>query len=224
MRARPKSQPKQRSDGARRRDEILDAALRCFSRSGLLGVGIEDIRREAQASPSSIYHLFGDLDGIRLALLIRVFDALFAHIAARIQKTRTAKRAVQTLVAAHIEWIGQNPTQGRFMYQALSVEGRGLSASDRQRLQAKKAEGLQPIVAHLARFVASGELPAWSPSLLDVVLLGVAHEALRRYLAGATELAPAQLCKLLPDLAWHSLAGRPRSRARSARAATRASD
>lgn len=204
----PARQPERRRlDGERRRDEILDAALHCFSARGVLGVGIEDIRKRAGASPSSVYNLFADLDGIMLALLIRVFDRLFAAIAARVSRTRTAGGAVRALVDAHLGWIADHPAEGRFMYQAMTLEGAGLPARARQQLAAAKAVGLQPIVTHLARFVARGELPAWPAPLLDVVLLGPAHEALRRWLAGSSELDPARLRRLLPVLAWDSLQG-----------------
>lgn len=204
----PARQPERRRlDGERRRDEILDAALHCFSARGVLGVGIEDIRRRAGASPSSVYNLFADLDGIMLALLIRVFDRLLAAIAARVSRTRTAGGAVRALVDAHLEWIADHPAEGRFMYQAMTLEGASLPARARQQLAAAKAVGLQPIVAHLARFVARGELPAWPAPLLDVVLLGPAHEALRRWLAGGSEFDPTQLRRLLPALAWDSLQG-----------------
>lgn len=61
------------------------------------------------------------------------------------------------------------------------------------------------MLAHVRTFVARGEIPAWSPTVLDVVLLGTAHEALRRWLAGSSELDPTLLRKLLPALAWRSL-------------------
>lgn len=202
--------PRRRLDGERRRDEILDAALHCFAQRGVLGVGIEEIRKRAGASPSSVYNLFTDLDGIVLALLIRIFDELFAALAARVTRTRTARGAVRTLVDAHLQWIAAHPAAGRFMYQAMTLEGAGLRAQARRQLVAAKAVALQPIVAHLSRFVARGELPAWPAALLDVVLLGPSHEALRRWLAGADELAPTQLRRLLPDLAWDSLGHRVR--------------
>lgn len=197
--------PRRRLDGERRRDEILDAALHCFGQRGVLGVGIEDIRRRAGASPSSVYNLFADLDGIMLALLIRIFDELFATLAARVTRTRTARSAVRTLVDAHLQWIAAHPTEGRFMYQAMTMAGAGLPARSRRQLVAAKAVALQPIVTHFGRFVSRGELPAWPASLLDVVLLGPAHEALRRWLAGGDEFAPAKLRRLLPDLAWDSI-------------------
>ena len=200
--ARPTPEPKRRQDGLRRRDELLDAALRCFERAGVLGVGIEDIRREAGASPSSVYNLFADIEEIMLALLVRIFEALFAHIAERVRRTKSARGAVCALVDAHIEWIAAHPVEGRFMYQAMTLEGRGLRAPARQRLIAAKAAALQPILAHFQPFIARGEVPAWPASLIDVVLLGAAHEALRRWLAGAAELDPSGLRELLPALAW----------------------
>ena len=199
------SEPRRRSDGQRRREALLDAARRCFARKGVRGVGIEDVRKEAGASPSSVYNLFADIDEIVLALLVRTFDALFAHIAARVCRTRTAEGAVRAIVDAHVQWVAEHPAEGRFMYQAMSLDGAGLRDDARARLVAAKAAGLRPIVAHLEPFVACGELPAWPPSLLDVVVLGAAHEALRRWLAGATDLEPAKLRKLLPTLAWKSL-------------------
>ena len=39
-----------RRDGLERRETILDAALACFSRRGVLGTGIEDVRAAAKAS------------------------------------------------------------------------------------------------------------------------------------------------------------------------------
>lgn len=171
----------------------------------MLGVGIEDIRREAGASPSSVYNLFANLEELMLALLVRIFDELFAHIAARVCRTRTARGAVRALVDAHMQWIVEHPSEGRFMYQAMTLEVGGLQPAARERLQASKQRGLQPIYVHLRPFIERGEIPNWSPSLLDVVLLGPAHESLRRWLAGATELEPALLRRRLPELAWRSI-------------------
>jgi AcrR family transcriptional regulator len=198
-------EPRRRADGAQRRNQLLDAALACFERGGVLGVGIEDIRREAGASPSSVYNLFANLEEIVLALLVRIFDDLFAHLAVRVCRTRSAERAVRTLVEAHIEWIAAHAVEGRFMYQAMTLEGRGLPRDARDRLVRAKSTALAPVLAHLTTFIERGEIPAWSPTLLDVVLLGAAHEALRRWLAGAEELDPVVLKKTLPALAWRSL-------------------
>lgn len=199
-----------RRDGLKRRDALLDAALRCFVDRGMLGTGIEEIRRAAGASPSSVYHLFDDgLPGITLALLIRTFERLFEHLAARVTSTDTAEEAVIALVDGHLEWILDHRDEGRFMYQAMSLE---LGADAANTLQARKAELLTPVVLHVQRFIASGSLPPWPPLMLDVVLLGPSHEACRRFLAGAP-LDPEWMRATLPPLAWKSVKpARPRAK------------
>lgn len=199
------STPKLRKDGERRREALLDAALRCFDRHGVLGVGIEDIRREAGASPSSVYHQFENLEAIMLALLVRIFTDLFAHLAARAERTRTAQGLVTAIVDGHIEWIAAHPVEGRFMYQAMTLEVGALRKDTRGSLAAEKQRLLAPVLQRVAHYVARGDLPPWPPALLEVVLLGSAHEALRRWLAGARELEPLVLRRTLPALAWKSI-------------------
>ncbi|XXF79989.1 TetR/AcrR family transcriptional regulator [Myxococcaceae bacterium GXIMD 01537] len=190
----------------KRRDALLDAALRCFARRGVLGTGIEDIRREAKASPSSVYHQFAGLQPLTLALLTRTFERLFAHLAARVTATATAEEAVVALVDGHLEWILGHPDEGRFMYQATALE---FEAGAAQELQARKAEFLAPVVLHLSRFISEGALPPWPPLMFDVVLLGPSHESCRRFLAGAP-LDPAWMRAALPRLAWQSVRPGPR--------------
>ncbi len=191
-----------RRDGKRRREALLDAALRCFAARGLLGTGIEEIRREAGASPSSVYHLFDGLPGLTLALLTRTFERLFAHLALRVTAATGAAASVVALVDGHLEWVLCHPDEGRFLYQATSLD---FGAAANESLQARKAELLAPVVAHLSAFIAAGALPPWPPLALDVVLLGPSHEACRRYFAGAP-LDPAWMRATLPRLAWQSVA------------------
>jgi AcrR family transcriptional regulator len=195
--------PARRRDGQQKRDALLDAALRLCAGRGVLQTGIEDVRKEAGASPSSVYLQFpGGMPDVTLALLVRTFERLFGHLTLRVLRTRTARGAVEALVDGHVEWVLGHRDEARFMYQALALElGPAVAAP----LQARKAELLGPIAAHLAPFVAARQLPPWPPLLLDVVLLGPAHEACRRWLAGAP-LEPAWMRRELPRLAWRSVA------------------
>lgn len=185
----------------RRREELLDAALGCFAERGVLGTGIEDVRRAAGASPSSVYHLFGGFDGIVVALLSRTFERSIAHLTARVTAARTGEEAVHALVDGHLEWVVDHPDEARFMYQAMSVE---LAGESRAAVLEVKDGLKRALLDRLARFVESGELPAWPPLTLEFVLLGPAHEACRRYLAGE-DVDPLWLRANLPALAWRSI-------------------
>lgn len=177
---------------------MLDAALDCFARQGVMAIGIEEIRRHAKASPSSIYHHFGGIEGVMLGLLERTFERLFTHLGERVVPAATAEEAVRSLVDGHLTWVLDHRVEARVMYQAMALE---LSPAVAVPLAKRKAELLLPVVTRFGHFIERGELPAWSPLVFDVVLLGATHEACRRFLAGA-DLDPRWMRTTLPALAW----------------------
>ena len=157
-----------RRDGIRRRDELLDAALTCFSERGLLGTRIEDIRRAAGASPSSVYNLFDGLPSLTVALLARTFERLFAHVASRVLAEDRPDAAVRALVDGHLEWVLGHEDEARFMYGAMALE---LARVQREDLAELKAKLAVPVMEHLASVAGEGALrpgllPPWSSSSL----------------------------------------------------------
>jgi AcrR family transcriptional regulator len=206
---------KLRRDGQDRREALLDAALACFAARGVVNTGIEEIRKAAGASPSSVYHLFGGLPALTMALLERTFRRLFAHLTKRVVPQPTAERAVRELVAGHIEWVRANRDEASFMYQATALEMDAKASAD---LQTKKTEMLAAIAVRVAGFIERGELPAFTTVELDIILLGSTHEACRRWLAGAP-LDPEWMRKTLPRLAWRAVAPPPKKTKAASKAA-----
>lgn len=199
-----------RRDGQDRRDALLDAALACFAKRGVVHTGIEEIRKAAGASPSSVYHLFGGLPALTLALLERTFLRLFAHLSARVVPQPSAEKAIKALVVGHVDWVLAQRDEARFMYEATALE---MDAGATAALQQKKAEMIAPMAARFASFMKKGELYRMSPLELDVIVLGSTHEACRRYLAGAP-IEPRFLRSVLPALAWQAVKKAPKKTAR----------
>lgn len=188
-----------RARGIHRREELLDAALRCFEEQGLLRTGIEDVRKAAGASPSSMYHLFKDFPALVAALLERTFERRFSQVTAHVVTTRTARSAVRALVEAHLGWVFEHEAEARFMYQALALE---LDGGHREALRDTKARLLEALVAHLIRLEV---LPGPHASMLvDVVLLAPTHQACRSYLSVPGSVEPKWMRSTLPKLAWQS--------------------
>ncbi|WP_437967493.1 TetR/AcrR family transcriptional regulator [Sorangium sp. So ce260] len=205
-----------RQSGVARREALLDAALRCFAQEGLLRTGIEDVRKEAGASPSSVYHLFEDFPALVAALLARTFARALGYVTARVLAARTARSAVRTLVEAHLTWVFEHEAEARFMYQALALE---LDGHHRAALRDEKARLKAEVTAHLSGLgVFSGARS--SEVMVDVVLLGPAHQACRLYLSAPGAVDPAWMKATLPDLACGALA-RVEPAPRAARSAQR---
>ncbi|KYF93756.1 hypothetical protein BE20_08430 [Sorangium cellulosum] len=189
-----------RQSGVARREALLDAALRCFEQRGLLRTGIEDVRKEAGASPSSVYHLFEDFPALVAALLERTFERLLGDVTARVRAARTARSAVRALVSAHLTWV-LDEAEARFMYQALALE---LDGHHRAALRETKARLKAEMTAHLAELgVLSG---GRSSEVMVDVLLGPAHQACRAYFSAPGAVDPAWMKATLPDLACAALA------------------
>ena len=51
-----------------RRQQIVDAAVQCFARSGIHGTSLDDIRLEADLSRGAVYHYFKSKEDIIDAL------------------------------------------------------------------------------------------------------------------------------------------------------------
>jgi AcrR family transcriptional regulator len=197
----PRGQASRRRDGLRRRDELLDAALACFAGRGLLGTRIEDVRRAAGASPSSVYNLFDGLPSLTVALLARTFERLFTHVTSRVLAEHRPDAAIRALVDGQLQWVLGHEDEARFMYGAMALE---LAETEREGLAELKAKLAVPVMEHLASLAVKGAWPRWPASTLEFIVLGPAHEACRRYLAGAP-VDLAGLRRLLPDVAWESV-------------------
>lgn len=189
-----------RRDGIRRRSELLDAALRCFDERGLLSTGIEDVRKAAEASPSSVYNLFGSLSDLTAALLVRTFERVCERLATDVVPTVTAAEAVRALVTSHLDWVDGHAAEARFMYQAMALE---LAAEHAVELARAKKSFQAPVMDHLLTFARAGDLPDWTPHQLETVLLGPSHDVCRRFLAGG-EVDLAWARGVLPELAWRT--------------------
>lgn len=60
---------------------VLDAAERLVATDGPRALSIRTLAKEAGVAPMSIYNRFGDKEGVLLALFVRGFHDLVAHIA-----------------------------------------------------------------------------------------------------------------------------------------------
>src|SRR3954467_5271448 len=97
-----------------RPDAILDAALAAFEAKGVLAATLDDIRSRSGASIGSIYHHFGDKEGIAAALyaqLLREWQRGFA----KALRGRQAEAGIRAAVDHHLRWAARHPAAMRFL-------------------------------------------------------------------------------------------------------------
>jgi AcrR family transcriptional regulator len=162
---------------ADRRQEILDAALRGFAAKGLAGTTVEEVRERSGASVGSIYHHFGDKEGIAAALYVDVLTGYQRGVLAALAKGGEPSGTVEGLVRHHLRWVARNRDAARFL---LSGRPRR-AASEIAQLNQSVFEEMS---AWLDEQVRTGRVREMPFELFFSLLIGPAQEFCRHWLEG----------------------------------------
>jgi AcrR family transcriptional regulator len=184
---------------ADRRRDILDAALRGFAEKGLAGTTVEEVRRRSGASVGSIYHHFGDKEGIAAALYVDALRDYQAGLLALLEEGRDAERTVKALVRHHLRWVEADPDRARFLLSGRPPRAAGTIAE-------LNRNALRATAAWVDREVAAGRMAALPIDIFYSVLVGPAQEFCRHWLDGRMRTSIRAAERALSAAAWRALA------------------
>jgi AcrR family transcriptional regulator len=188
--------------GASRRT-VLAHALPCFNARGIEAATIEDLRRRSGQSVGTIYHHFGNKEGVAAALFFAGFDDQSRAIAKRTAAAADAHAVVVELVAAYVGWATALPELAAFLFMARETVAQGPHGDElRGRLEARYA----PIDARLEEGVRAGLITELPADLIPALVLGGAESYCRGWLAGRRQARPTAYAALLAEAAWRGIA------------------
>lgn len=190
-----------RSDA--RRTEILDAALACYAKLGWAATTIADVRTESGASTGSIYHHFGSKEGIGAALYAELLRRYREPLLERLERTRSARGFVRTLVLHHLEWAAEHPDWTRFLND---MRGSEAVAGNEAELRESTRRFLELLAQRLDEYVEAGEIVKMPKPLYASVIMGPTHDVVRHWLRGRIKLDLAELRTPLANAAWRAVA------------------
>jgi AcrR family transcriptional regulator len=179
---------------AGRKQEILDAALRAFVDKGFAGATVAEVRERSGASTGSIYHHFGDKEGIAAALYVEALRDYQRGLHAVLDRERDAERGVKALVRHHLRWVASHPDLARFLLAGRPPDtGEELARLNREAFAAT------------ARWVEERGLRRLPRDVFYAVLIGPAQEFCRHWLEGRTQSSMATAERTLGEAAWRAL-------------------
>jgi AcrR family transcriptional regulator len=181
-----------------RRDDILDAALAAFDAEGVLAATLDDIRERSNASIGSIYHHFGDKEGLAAALYATLLGEWQRGFVAAL-RGRGAERGVRGAVDHHLRWAARHPAAMRFLLN--STPARAAVAEQNKEFFAAVQTWL---AGHDAEIRQDLDIPT-----CEAVWLGPATAYCRYWLAGNAPKPDRRRRELLADIAWRSLCRTP---------------
>jgi AcrR family transcriptional regulator len=135
-----------------RRQQILDAALRCFSRDGFHNTTTADIVRESGISQGALYLYFATKDDIVLALADDRHQGE-AFVNALAQSEQDPIRGLLTLIELH----GEGLTDPRRLdMRRVGIQGWGEALRD-ERIRESTVEGLSLVREAIVRLIERGQ-------------------------------------------------------------------
>ncbi|WP_440111241.1 TetR/AcrR family transcriptional regulator [Acidovorax sp. BL-A-41-H1] len=186
-----------------RRQDILNAALACAAEGGVDAVTIDGVRARCGASVGSIYHHFGNRDGIVAALFFEIFHDQSRSVQAQLDSAHGVEAGVQALVTGYLDWVVAQPERARFLFQARGAVAAGPRKAD----LAEAARGRnQALVAWFEPHRASGTLRDLPCELMPSLVMGPVQSYCRAWLSDrsshGTLPSPATYRAELADAAW----------------------
>lgn len=182
---------------------IMACALACFDELGLEATTIEHIRERAGSSIGSIYHHFGNREGIIAALFLAALDDQLALIEPRMKAADTAKEAVMILVTSYLSWVTEQPLLARFMFRARHLVAAGPQADA---LAERNRRRYGALLKLLKEGVKTGAIRALPAETYAPLLIGPSENYCRAWLSGRVPNPPSGLGDVFAEAAWRSIA------------------
>lgn len=190
------------NDKQDRKQEILQAAIACFNEQGIEATSIDAIRARSGASVGSIYHHFGNKEGIVAHLFLNGLDGYWQQLLAALQQAVDAEAAVKAMVGTYVEWVLANQDLARFIFQARTLVNRSAHG---ERLQECNRNNYREVLGYFKPWLESGVLRQLPPELYPALIIGPAQEYCRAWLSGRAKTDPRSLIAPLAEAAWRAV-------------------
>lgn len=185
-----------------RKQEILDAALECFTEHGIEATTIDMIRERSGASVGSMYHHFGNKESIAAALYV---DALAEHSDYQQQllaKAKTAEEGVKSIAYAYVDWVSANPVKARYVLYSRGIIAKSDKGGELMERTRQHVAGVQ---AWFKPFIEDGTLKKLPLEVYGSLITGPAHDYARLWLSGRAKADIKAYREIFADAAWNAV-------------------
>ncbi len=181
---------------------ILSCALACFDESGIEATTIETIREQASSSVGSIYHHFGNKEGLIAALYLAALDDQFAMAEPRMLSATTPRESVDALVRTYLEWVTQQPQLARFLFRARHLVASG---PHKEELAKRNKQRYETLLNQLAAGIKEGVILPLPKEMFASLLIGQSENYCRAWLAHRVKGKPILYVDIFVQAAWASI-------------------
>lgn len=180
---------------------VMEVALGHFSDVGVERTNVDEILKGAECSVGSLYHHFGNKEGIAEALFIDGVTRFNSALLSALLPKTTAQDGIKATVTHCCDWVTHESKLAAFL---LSREIK-LSDSAKEELRALDADFGRAIFDWFVPHVESGALQKIPTDLYMVLISGPILEYSRLWLTRRTDKSPSEVSSVLSEAAWQAV-------------------
>jgi AcrR family transcriptional regulator len=181
--------------------QVLDCALDIYVAEGEAGLTLGAITSASGVSAGSIYHHFGSLQGVAVALAQSWLGRLLGELVEALEQADDARSGVHDAVRAYLRFVQLHPDAARLVH---SVAVDREMAANAHRIRGAQEARPAPLAAWLRTHQASGQLVDLPLPVLESLILGPVTGIARRWLSvGDIDLDEA--ARTVPHHIWRSV-------------------
>lgn len=185
-----------------RKQEILDAALSCFTENGIEATTIDMIRERSGASVGSMYHHFGNKESIAAALYVEALAEHGEYQQQLLAKARSAEEGVKAIAHAYVDWVSANPEKARFVLYSRGVIAKSEMGGE---LLERTRKHITEVQAWFRPYIENGTLKKLPLECYGSLITGPAHDYARLWLSGRAKTDIKAYREIFADAAWNAV-------------------
>ncbi len=187
----------------KRTADIIQAALECFTSSGLTDTSMADICATANASTGSVYHHFKSKEQLAAAVYLKGIEAYQSGMIRTIIKETDAFKGITAVIRYHLKWIQVNRDWAQFLFQKRHSS---FLEENEDKLSSLNREFMKTVSGWFDRHIEAGTIRHLKWDLLLSLLMGPCEEYTKFYLSNKTVTKIDEAVKELSLSVWRSLA------------------
>ncbi|MFP5255881.1 MAG: TetR/AcrR family transcriptional regulator [Acidimicrobiia bacterium] len=188
-----------RLPAARRRQQLLEVALRVFGERGFHPTSMNDVAEAAGVTKPVLYQHFRSKRDLYREVLTDVGTQLLEEITKATTAAATPHQQVELGFLAYFRWVAANEPAFRVLF------GGGTRRDEEFAAQVAKVEAA--IAEAIAALIDVSTLERAQRRQLAHGLVGLAEGASRMWMAEGPSGEPEDLARLVADFAWNGLRG-----------------
>jgi AcrR family transcriptional regulator len=192
----------QHATTAKRRQQILQAALACFIKTGVTDTGVADICKLAGASIGSVYHHFKSKEQLAASVYIEGIRNYQNGYLAELENCDNARDGITAVVHYHLWWVIDNPDWSRYLFKERHAAFMGKAEEEFKRLN---HTFLRQASSWFQEHINAGKLKKLPPDIFISVLMGPCLEFARHYLFGQARTNPKEAAQKISQAIWQAL-------------------